>query len=70
MSLPYIDQDTRDEIQRADNAGTHRDIIAGKLGITLDELCQLMGWPQWKEVPAATGEDFDLFAVERLDGVL
>ena len=68
---PYIDQDTRDEIQRAADSGKSREYLAGHFGVTVEELCRLMGWPQWKQAPAATnGAEFDLFAVDRLDAVL
>ena len=72
-NTPYIDQDTRDEIQRAADSGIDHAVIAGQIGITVEELCRLMGWPQWQEIP--TGNMVDqpadyLWSVEKLDGVL
>ena len=71
MSLPYLDQDTRDEIQRAADSGKQRSVIAGQIGISVEDLCRLMGWPQWAQVLADEKDTpFDLFACERLDAVL
>lgn len=72
MSLPYLDQDTREEIQRAADSGIQRNIIAGRIGTSVEELCRLMGWPQWAQIPADDKDTpFDLFgACERLDAVL
>lgn len=71
MSLPYLDQDTRDEIQRAADSGKQRNVIAGQIGISVEDLCRLMGWPQWAQIPTDdTDATFDLFACERLDAVL
>ena len=68
----YIDQDTRDEIQRAKDSGKTDEYLAGKTGFRVPELCSLMGWPQWKTVPASEPHngEFDLWSVEKLDGVL
>ena len=49
---PYIDGETRDEIQRAADSGIDHAVIAGQIGISVQELCRLMGWPQWQEIPA------------------
>ena len=68
-SPPYIDQDTRDEIQRAVDAGADRDVIAGQIGMDLPELCSLMGWPQWRPVPTVD-DRIDLWAADRLTEVL
>jgi hypothetical protein len=70
MSVPYLDQDTRDEIQRAKNSGKPVAYLAGQVGCSVEDLCRLMGWPQWAQVPADDDTPFDLFACERLDGVL
>lgn len=43
MSLPYFDQDTRDEIQRAKNSGKPIAYLAGQIGISVEDLCRLMG---------------------------
>ena len=67
---PYFDQDERDEIQRAKNSGKYDEVIAGQIGISVEELCRLMGWPQWKTVPVSNDQDGDLWAVDRLDAQL
>jgi hypothetical protein len=70
-NAPYFDQDTCDDIQRAADSGKSPEDLAGQVGITVEELCRLMGWPQWKPTPAATGgAEFDLFACDRLDAQL
>jgi len=70
--MRYIDQDTRDEIQRAHDSGTAHEVIAGQIGTSAEELCRLMGWPQWKPVPPNQSTDeFCLFeGSEALDGQL
>ena len=67
----YLDQDSRDEIQRAKDAGKSDEFLAGQTGFSVEELCRLMGWPQWRPEPVepAAG-DFDLWAVDRLADVL
>ena len=71
MSLPYYDGDTRDEIQLAHDSNTPDEVIAGQLGIGVEELCGLMQWPQWKPVPASNDDEFCLFAgAERLGAQL
>lgn len=64
----YLDQDTRDQAEEARRQGMTVAVIAQRLGMSPDNLCGLMGWPQWREIPPA-GE-VDLFAPDRLESVL
>lgn len=64
----YLDQDTRDQAEEAKRQGMPVATIAQRLGMSPDNLCELMGWPQWKQIPAEP--ETDLFALDRLEGVL
>ena len=66
--VSYLDQDTRDQAEEAKRHGTPVAVIAQRLGMSPDNLCDLMGWPQWREIPPA-GE-LNIFAVERLESLL
>lgn len=70
--MRYIDQSTRDENDEAKRQGIPVPTIAERRHMEIAELCVLMGWPQWKEIPVAKPDDasFDLFRTEELDGVL
>jgi len=62
-----------DDIKDAKNArgfSVPWERIAAHHGVSVDEMKQACGEPQWKSEPAATSDDFDLFASERLDAVL
>lgn len=71
--MRYIDQSTRDENDEAKRQGVPVPRIAELRHMEVSELCSLMGWPQWQEVPtsitAAQPADY-LWSVEKLDGVL
>ena len=71
--MRYRDQDTRDEIQRAADIGVPVPKIAERAHMEVRELCELMHWPQWQEIPAGGDDDQPadyLWSVDRLDGVL
>ena len=72
MSLPYLDQDTRDENEQARRDGIPVSVIAQKRGMSVERLCVLMGWPQWREIPSdERSAEFDLFAAEaKLENIL
>ena len=67
-----IDQDLRDENDEAKRRGVPVATIAERRHMEVAELCVLMQWPQWQEIPVAKPDDasFDLFRTEELDGVL
>lgn len=71
--MRYIDQSTRDENDEAKRQGVPVPRIAELRHMEVSELCELMHWPQWQEIP--TGNMVEqpadyLWAVEKLDGVL
>lgn len=68
MSLPYLSQDIRDQAEEARRQGTPVATIAERIGINVDDLCQLMSWPMWKTIP--DDPETDLFALDRLEDVL
>lgn len=51
MSQRYIDGEKRHEIEEAKRQDIPVPKIAEMLHMDVPELCQLMGWPQWKEIP-------------------
>jgi hypothetical protein len=69
--MSYIDADTLDECSRALRLGATLDYLAGKLRCAPEHLANLLGLPQWKQIPQQQASDeFDLFATDRLDAVL
>lgn len=69
----YMDGDERDENEEAKRQGVPVPRIAELRHREVSELCALMGWPQWQEIPAAKptepAADY-LWSCDRLDGVL
>lgn len=65
---PYIDQDTLDECREALRQGSTLDFLAGQMRMTPDTLANLLGIPQWKQIPVEP--ETDLFALDRLEDVL
>ena len=71
MSEPYIDGSTLDECREALRQGRKLEDLAGVLKCTPEHLRRLLGEPVWKQIlHDNSGTDFDLFAADRLDGVL
>lgn len=71
MSLPYVPADIIDEARDRRRQGDSLATLASRIGISAEDLATLLGEPQWKQVsPQQTADDFDLFAADRLDGVL
>lgn len=68
-SPPYIDGEDYRENNEAKRQGVPVARIAEYRHMEVSELCRLMGWPEWKEEPAAD-ESFDLWRVSELDQVL
>lgn len=68
--MRYIDGDERDENNEAKRQGVPVPRIAELRHREVSELCSLMGWPQWQEIPAAGNTEFDLWSCDRLDAVL
>ncbi len=71
--MRYLDGDTRREIDEAKGQGVPVPRIAERLHMEVRELCQLMHWPQWQEIP--TGNMVEqpadyLWSCDRLDGQL
>lgn len=66
--VTYLDQDTREQAEEAKRQGIPVATIAGRLGMSPDNLCELMAWPQWKQIPQDT--ETDLFSVDRLESLL
>ena len=69
---PYIDGSTLDEAREAIRQGVTLEKLAGQLRVETATLANLLGLPQWKAIPSSDTDaaEFDLFAAERLDGVL
>jgi hypothetical protein len=71
MSLPYVPADIIDEAKDRRRQGESIASLAVKIGISPEDLGALLGEPAWKPVPPDdANQEFDLFAVDRLDGVL
>ena len=66
--MRYLDGDTRREIDEAKGQGVPVPRIAERLHMDVRELCELMHWPQWQEIPAAetAADGFDLWSSDRL----
>ena len=69
MTRPYIDADRLGEASQAVRDGIPTDRVAGRLGVTVDVLQQLLGMPQWRADPSSD-ESVDLWAADRLREVL
>ena len=68
--LRYISSDERDEAIEADRNRIPRDRIAGHLGITVEELNQVLGIQQ-KPAANMVAQPADyLWAADKLEGVL
>ena len=71
--MRYLDGDERRENDEAKRQGVPVPRIAELRHMEVSELCSLMGWPQWQEIPAANmveqPADY-LWSTDRLDGVL
>jgi hypothetical protein len=71
MSLPYVPADIIDEAKDRRRQGDSLEGLASRIGISPEDLSRLLGEPVWKQIPHDnSGTDFDLFAADRLDGVL
>jgi hypothetical protein len=72
MSLPYIPADIIDEARDRRRQGDSLQGLASRIGVSAEDLATLLGEPAWKQVPASepNPDEFDLFAADRLDGVL
>ena len=72
MSLPYIPADIIDEAKDRRRQGDSLEGLASRIGVSPEDLATLLGEPQWKQIPASepNATEFDLFAADRLDGVL
>jgi hypothetical protein len=69
MSRPtYLSGEQILDAHNAHGMGVSLDIIASKLGCTVQELRVAMGLPQWKSTPAADG--CDLWRADELREVL
>jgi hypothetical protein len=69
---PYIDADTLDQCFEAIRQGATITTLAGQLSCSPEHLARLLDLPQWKQVPASetNPDEFDLFAADRLEGML
>ena len=73
MNGTYIPQDIIDDARNAYGFGVPLDKIAGHIGVSVAELQNALGLPQWKSEPVQDRQrelPFDLFATDRLDSVL
>jgi hypothetical protein len=70
--MSYIDADTLDQCFEAIRQGATVEALAGQIGCSQEHLARLLDLPQWKQIPASeqNPDEFDLFAVDRLDSVL
>ena len=71
MSI-YLDGDVIEQCRDLLRRGVGLEILAGRLRIRPEELAKLLGLPaaQSRGRAAAAGDDVDLWASERLEGVL
>lgn len=69
--MRHITQELLDHVRDEMRHGATLDSLASRLGFDADYLARLLGLPSLQPVPADdTDAPFDLFASERLDGVL
>ena len=66
----YLDSDTLDQCREAIRQGSRIIDLAARLRCTPEHLGQLLGMSVIQPVPADPDQDGDLFACDRLDGVL
>lgn len=70
MNTPYLPGDVVDQIRNARGFGVPWEVIANKLGLSVDQCREALGLPSLKPIPEVTSEP-DLFAgLERLEQVL
>jgi hypothetical protein len=63
MSGQYLDADTILDARNAYGCGVPLTVIAGHLGVSVNELRRAMDLPQWRDTPAnSTDSEPDLFA--------
>ena len=67
--MSYIDGDTLDQCREALRQGRTLDSLAGQLRCSPEHLAKLLGISTAPK-PIPTTDEFDLFAVDRLEGVL
>ena len=71
MTNPYIAQDILDQASEALRQGRTMESLAGQLRCSPEHLALLLNLPSLKPVPPDDADQgFDLFAADRLDGVL
>jgi len=70
MSLPYIPGHIIDEARDRRRQGDSLETLASRIGISPENLATLLGEPAWRTVRETKSDDFDLWAADRLDGVL
>lgn len=68
--MRHITQELLDHIRDEMRHGATLDNLASRLGFDADYLARLLGLPSLQPIPADDDTPFDLFASERLDGVL
>ena len=61
--IPYLSADQLLDAHNAAGMGVSLEFIAGKFGVTVQQLRAAMGLPQWRDTSAGQGEsEPDLFA--------
>lgn len=70
MSNRYIDGDTLDQCLAALRNGRTLEDIAGRLHLDTELLGRLLQLPAKREPVTTQADDFDLWAVDRLEGQL
>lgn len=66
----YIPGGLLEEVRDLRRQGRSLESLASRIGIEPEELATLLGEQVKREVKAAADATFDLFATDRLDGVL
>ena len=66
----YLDGDTLAQCREAIRQGSRIIDLAARLGCNPSHLARCLGMQAIQPVPAAADQDFDLWAVERLQEVL
>jgi hypothetical protein len=67
----YIDADTLDQCREALRQGSTLENLAGQLRVDTAKLAELLGLPLLKPIPQDNRRsDLDVFAADRLEGVL
>ena len=71
MSLPYIPGHIIDECRDLKRQGHSIATLASRLGVSPEDLANLLGEPAWKQLPQQATDEFCLFAgAERLQAQL